>query len=54
MQLARRISAALGESAIEARIGLSMMSPEVAPATLVREAEAGAYAAMPGGFGFAE
>lgn len=53
MQLARRLSSALGDSSLPARIGVAMMSPDIAPATLVREAEAGAYAATPGEVGVA-
>ena len=51
--LSERISNALAEAGIMARIGFSLPTDGVAPATLVREAEAGAYAASPGEVGFA-
>ena len=54
VQLAERISGALATSDLNARIGLSMPTAGVAPATLVREAEAGAYASTPGAVGFAD
>lgn len=51
--LSERVSAALAASGIVARIGYALPSDGVAPATLVREAEAGAYSASPGEVGFA-
>jgi len=54
VHLAERISAALAESGIHARIGLASGDHEAAPATLVREAESGAYAASPGEVRFAQ
>ena len=52
--MAERIAGALSRSGIVARIGISIRDDhEAAPATLVREAEAGAYAADPGDVKFA-
>jgi hypothetical protein len=53
LALAERIVSRLAESAITARVGLVLPNHDAVPATLVREAEAGAYASEPGGFGFA-
>lgn len=53
VHLAERISNALSESEISARIGLASGNHDAAPATLVREAESGAYAADPGEVRFA-
>ncbi|MBT8208405.1 MAG: hypothetical protein HKN94_13220 [Acidimicrobiales bacterium] len=53
VHLAERISSALAESEIVARIGLSSGNHEAAAATLVREAESGAYAADAGEVRFA-
>jgi len=53
VHLAERISSALAESEISARIGLASGNNDAAPATLVREAESGAYAADPGEVRFA-
>lgn len=54
VQLAERIAGALARSGIIARIGITVRDHEAAPATLVREAEAGAYASSPGDVQFAE
>lgn len=48
-----RAAESLRASGIHARIGLTIPDGDVAAATLVREAEAGAYAAEPGEVGFA-
>ena len=50
---AQRASDALRSSELHARIGVNVPVGEAAAATLVREAEAGAYAAEPGEVGFA-
>lgn len=52
-QFGQRAAEALKSSGIHARIGLTIPAGESAAATLVREAEAGAYAAEPGEVGFA-
>jgi len=44
---------ALETSALQARIGLVLPDHDAGPATLLREAEAGAYAAETGSFSFA-
>ena len=54
LQMAERIAGALSRSGIVARIGVTVRDHDAAPATLVREAEAGAYAANPGDVQFAE
>ncbi|MGI9605877.1 MAG: hypothetical protein ACR2P0_07025 [Acidimicrobiales bacterium] len=54
LQLGQRMSTALRISNLSARIGLAISSSDVAAATLVREAEAGAYASADGGVGFAD
>lgn len=53
LAMAQRMTSALAESDISARIGLVLPDEATATATLVREAEAGAYACEPGSFGFA-
>lgn len=53
LAMAERMTTALAGSSITARIGLVLANPQTASATLVREAEAGAYASAPGSFGFA-
>lgn len=53
LAMAERMTAALAESSITARIGLVLSDHDAATATLVREAEAGAYASEPGSYGFA-
>lgn len=53
LAMAERMTAALSNSSITARIGLVLSDHDVAAATLVREAEAGAYASEPGSHGFA-
>jgi hypothetical protein len=53
MALAERMVSRLAESEIIARVGLVLPNHGAVPATLVREAEAGAYASESGGFGFA-
>lgn len=53
LAMAERMTSALAASSISARIGLVLGHPEAATATLVREAEAGAYASDPGSSGFA-
>ncbi len=53
LAMAQRMTAALAKSSISARIGLVLANHDVAAATMVREAEAGAYASAPGSFGFA-
>ncbi len=52
-QMAERMSASLRESGLNARIGLALPVEELAAATIVREAEAGAWAATPGEVSFA-
>ena len=54
LHMAERIAGALSRSGIVARIGISIRDHDAAPATLVREAEAGAYAAEPGDVKFAD
>jgi GGDEF domain-containing protein len=54
IHMAERIAGALSRSGIVARIGVNVHDHDAAPATLVREAEAGAYAAQPGDVKFAE
>ena len=51
--LAERAIDSLADSSILARAGIALPDPDVATATLVREAEAGAYASEPGSFSFA-
>jgi GGDEF domain-containing protein len=51
--MAIRMTTALANSKISARIGLVLPNHDAASATLVREAEAGAYAAEPGQYAFA-
>jgi len=53
LAMAERLVNSLGEAQIAARVGLALPNPDVAIATLVREAEAGAWANEVGGFGFA-
>jgi len=53
LALADRLVSSLAEASISARVGLALADDSIGPATLVREAEAGAYASAPGGFGFA-
>lgn len=53
LAMAQRMTSALAKSEISARIGLVLANPDVAVATMVREAEAGAYASEAGSFGFA-
>ncbi|MFT7475426.1 MAG: hypothetical protein ACI81L_002365 [Verrucomicrobiales bacterium] len=53
LALAERMVSRLAESEITARVGLVLPNHDAVPATLVREAEAGAYASEVGGFGFA-
>lgn len=53
LALAERLIDSLASSSIRARVGLAMGDSSVGPATLVREAEAGAYASDIGAFGFA-
>lgn len=53
LAMAQRMTAALAKSSISARIGLVLPDHDAASATLVREAEAGAYASRPGAYGFA-
>jgi len=53
LAMAERMTSALAESSIIARIGLVLSDHDAATATLVREAEAGAYASEPGSYGFA-
>lgn len=53
LAMAERMTTALASCSISARIGLVLAHPDAASATLVREAEAGAYASAPGAFGFA-
>ncbi|MDW3176591.1 MAG: hypothetical protein R8J94_04295 [Acidimicrobiia bacterium] len=53
LAMAERMTSALALSTISARIGLVLADHDVAVATMVREAEAGAYASAPGSFGFA-
>lgn len=53
LAMAERMTSALAKSSINARIGLALANNDVAVATMVREAEAGAYASAPGSFGFA-
>lgn len=53
LAMAERMTSALSQSSINARIGLVLADPDVAVATMVREAEAGAYASAPGSSGFA-
>jgi hypothetical protein len=53
MAFAERMITSLADSAITARIGIALPDQGMAVATLVREAEAGAYASEPGRFGFA-
>ena len=53
LAMAERMTSALAESSITARIGLVLSDQDAASATLVREAEAGAYASEPGSYGFA-
>jgi GGDEF domain-containing protein len=52
-QMAERMSTALRDSGLAARIGLALPSDQMAAATMVREAEAGAWAATPGEVRFA-
>lgn len=54
LHMAERIAGALSRSGIVARIGVSVRDHDAAPATLIREAEAGAYAASPGDVKFAD
>lgn len=51
--LAERMMSALSGTDISARIGLVLPNTDSGPATLLREAEAGAYASDWGGFSFA-
>jgi len=51
--MADRMTTALAGSSLQARIGLSLSDVDAAAATLIREAEAGAYASDLGSFGFA-
>lgn len=51
--LAMRLIQRLQHASLDARVGLALPNPDVATATLVREAEAGAYASAKGSFGFA-
>jgi GGDEF domain-containing protein len=53
LAMAERMTSALAQSSITARIGLVLSDHDAATATLVREAEAGAYASEPGSYGFA-
>jgi GGDEF domain-containing protein len=53
LAMAERMTTALAGSSISARIGLVIPDHDAAVATLVREAEAGAYASEPGAYGFA-
>ncbi len=51
--MAERVTNALEASSLRARVGLAMSDSDAVPATLIREAEAGAYATDLGSFGFA-
>ena len=51
--MAGRMLQALETSSIQARIGLVLPNDDAGPATLLREAEAGAYSAELGSFSFA-
>lgn len=51
--VAARMVTALAASSITARIGLALPDHDAAAATLVREAEAGAWASAPGSYDFA-
>ncbi len=51
--MAERMTNALAASSLQARIGLALSDVDAAAATLIREAEAGAYASELGSFGFA-
>lgn len=51
--LAERMTAALHVVNAQARVGLALATTDAGPATLLREAEAGAYASDWGGFSFA-
>ena len=51
--MAGRMLTALGESNIDARVGLVLSETDSVAATLMREAEAGAHASDLGSFGFA-
>lgn len=54
LAMAERMTSALAESSITVRIGLVLPDHSAAGATMVREAEAGAYASEPGSYGFAQ
>ena len=51
--MAERVLGALQASSLDARIGLVLPDHDAGPATLLREAEAGAYASDSGSFSFA-
>lgn len=51
--LAMRLIQRMQHASLNVRVGLALPNPDVATATLVREAEAGAYASAEGSFGFA-
>lgn len=53
LALAQRMVTGLTESSITARVGVALPDRDIATATLVREAAAGAYASEPGNYGFA-
>lgn len=53
-QIGERLTAALRKADIAARVGLALCNVDLAEATLIREAEAGAWAAAPGAWSFAD
>ena len=53
LALAERLVASLKDASINSRAGVALPDRDIATATLVREASAGAYASEPGSFGFA-
>ena len=53
LAMAERVLGALQASSLDARIGLVLPDHDAGPATLLREAEAGAYASDSGSFSFA-
>ncbi len=53
LAMAERVLGALQASSLDARIGLVLPDHDAGPATLLREAEAGAYASDLGSFSFA-
>ncbi len=53
-QIGTRLTAALSDATISVRVGLALCDVDVAAATLVREAEAGAWSADTGEWAFAD